>query len=234
MKVSVLSALKGAALGALLVLATPAAAEPVYLTTPEGDERLLASEPLNDYIALATYLEYEHIQTFCAPATMAGVLNSLDVERPQPLRIYPFELFTQDSIFTEENQAVKAYAKVEHEGMTLEEIGTFLTNLGVEAEVHYADKLDTDALRQIAQDTLADPDARLMVNYTREVIGQIGAGHVSPIGAYHEDSESLLVLDVAKYKYPPSWLTLDEMLAAMQAVDSGSGLSRGLVVVRRP
>lgn len=224
-------AVQAAALGLFVALAGPAQAEPLYLTTPAGDERLANSAPLNDYIALASYIETQHIQTFCGPASMAGVLNSLGVERPTPQRLYPYGLFTQDLVFTEANQEVKPYAQVEHEGLTLAQLGQFLSNLGVQAEIHYADELTVDELRQIAENAIADPDSRLIVNYSRRPIGQDGDGHISPVGAYHAESDSLLVLDVAKYKYPPIWLTLEEMLTAMQAEDSESKRSRGLVVV---
>merc|ERR1712194_438306 len=48
----------------------------------------------------------------------------------------------------------------------------------------------------------------------------------SPLAAYHARSRRFLVLDV----WPdtePSWLDADALVAAMRAVDSESGLSRG-------
>jgi len=51
--------------------------------------------------------------------------------------------------------------------------------------------------------------------------------------AYHEASDSFLILDVAAYKYPPVWVPAQALWEAMQAVDSTSGRSRGFVVVRQ-
>jgi len=47
------------------------------------------------------------------------------------------------------------------------------------------------------------------VNYKRSAIGQKGGGHISPLGAYDEISDSFLVLDVNPAS---SWLDLDKSI----------------------
>ncbi|KPQ08481.1 MAG: Phytochelatin synthase [Rhodobacteraceae bacterium HLUCCA12] len=214
-----------------LSLAPAQADELIYLTDEPGEALFFESEERSDYFALASYLETEQILTFCGPATIATVLNSLEVERPAPRELYPWRLWTQDMVFTPENQEVKPYAMVEHEGLVLEDLATFFRNLGVSAEYRHADTFDTDELRQIVVDTLAAPDQRLVVNYSRQPINQSGGGHISPVAAYDADSDRVLILDVARYKYPPVWLTLDDLLTAMRDVDPDSDEARGLVVV---
>lgn len=72
-----------------------------------------------------------------------------------------------------------------------------------------------------------------MVCYTREVLGQTGAGHFSPIGGrdlcgnelffdpmpivrgYDEETDSILIMDVARFKYPPHWVPLTDLTDAM-------------------
>lgn len=66
---------------------------------------------------------------------------------------------------------------------------------------------------------LIDPDARVMINYDRKGLGQVGGGHFSPLGAYHEKTDSFLIVDVAKYKYPPVWVGADTLFSAMSTVD---------------
>ncbi|MEA3084758.1 MAG: glutathione-S-conjugate glycine hydrolase, partial [Paraburkholderia sp.] len=51
------------------------------------------------------------------------------------------------------------------------------------------------------------------------------------LAAYDAASDSALLLDVARYKYPAVWVPLTQLYAAAQAVDNVSGLSRGIVVV---
>lgn len=205
----------------------------IYLTEPEGEALVLAADLRGPYFKLASYLETEQILTFCGPATIAAVLNSLEVTRPQPTQFYPWALWTQPGVFTPANQAVKPYAMVEHEGLVLSELATFFRNLGTRAEFAHADSFSLEQLRATVKATLADPGKRLVANYSRKPIGQNGDGHISPVAAYDAKSDRVLVLDVARYKYPPVWLTLPDLYAGMQAVDSGSGRARGFVVVSK-
>jgi len=222
------------ALAAALLAAPAAHADALfYITDADGQKLFDEAEIRAPYFRLATYLESEQILTFCGPATIAAVLNSLDVKRPVPQRLYPWGLFTQDTIFTPENQAVKPYPMVEHEGLILEQLTAFFNNLGVKAEMHHADTIDEAKLRQTIKDTLADPNKRLVVNYTRKAIGQNGDGHISPVGAYDADTDRVLVLDVAKYKYPPVWMTVADLYKAINTIDSGSNKTRGIVVVSK-
>ena len=66
---------------------------------------------------------------------------------------------------------------------------------------------------------LIDPDARVIINYDRKGFGQVGGGHFSPLGAYHVSTDSFLVVDVAKYKYPPVWVGADTLYSAMATMD---------------
>jgi hypothetical protein len=64
-------------------------------------------------------------------------------------------------------------------------------------------------------------------------IGETGGGHGSPLAAFDAASDSALLLDVARYKYPAVWVPVAQLYAGAQAVDSVSRLSRGLVIVGR-
>ncbi|MDO8774346.1 MAG: phytochelatin synthase family protein [Burkholderiaceae bacterium] len=218
----------------VLWLGTAAGAEKLfYITEPEGEALMASAELRGPYFKLASYLEVEQVLTFCGPASIVSVLNSLDIERPQPVQYYPWAIWTQSGIFTPANQAVKAYAMVEHEGLILEELATFFRNLGTRAEYAHADAFDVPQLRNVIKASLADPGKRFVANYSRKPIGQNGDGHISPVAAYNGKSDRVLVLDVAKYKYPPVWMTVADLYAGMQAVDAGSGKPRGFVVVSK-
>lgn len=205
--------------------------ELIYLTDPAGTALFTQAEVTTPYFKLASYMESERIVTFCGPATIADVMNSLDVERPVPEQLYPFALFTQDMIFTARNQTVKSYPEVEHEGLVLTQLAQFFVNLGVSAEARHADEFDVDGLRRTINTVLTDPTKRLVVNYSRKPIGQIGDGHISPVAAYDQDTDRVLVLDVARYKYPPVWMTVADLYRAMATIDTGSNRMRGMVVV---
>jgi hypothetical protein len=43
----------------------------------------------------------------------------------------------------------------------------------------------------------------------------------------------VLVMDVARYKYPPLWVSVKELYAGALSVDAVSGRSRGLVIISK-
>lgn len=63
-------------------------------------------------------------------------------------------------------------------------------------------------------------------------LAQTGGGHFSPIAAYDAESDSVLVLDVARFKYPPFWVTIEKLCQAMKTVEPVSGRPRGFALVR--
>jgi glutathione gamma-glutamylcysteinyltransferase len=59
------------------------------------------------------------------------------------------------------------------------------------------------------------------------VLAKKGVGHISPVAAYSAQRDAALVLDVAAYTYPYTWIPLPKLWRAMQGVDSDSGKTRG-------
>lgn len=79
--------------------------------------------------------------------------------------------------------------------------------------------LTLSRMRYELKSALIDPYARVMINYDRKGLGQVGGGHFSPLGAYHEKTDSFLIMDVAKYKYPPVWVGAATLYGAMATPD---------------
>lgn len=67
----------------------------------------------------------------------------------------------------------------------------------------------------------------LVASYNRAVLGQTGEGHFSPVAAYAEASDEVLILDVARFKYPPHWVPVEDLWAAMADVNPWNDQSRG-------
>ena len=85
-----------------------------------------------------------------------------------------------------------------------------------------------------ADDAAADSGAvhaLLVVSYSRKEFGQTGDGHFSPIGGYHAASDSVLIMDVARFKYPPHWVPLRVMWRALCRVDGVTGQPRGYMLL---
>ena len=66
-------------------------------------------------------------------------------------------------------------------------------------------------------------------------MGQEKGGHISPLAAYNSKADRFLILDVARYKYPPVWVSTSDLFAAMNTTDSDNdNKTRGFVVVGAP
>ena len=59
-----------------------------------------------------------------------------------------------------------------------------------------------------------------------------GDGHFSPVGGYHSEQDMVLILDTARFKYPPHWVPLKRLYQAMAHVDSATGQPRGYLNIR--
>lgn len=87
--------------------------------------------------------------------------------------------------------------------------------------------------RATVKRTSSRADEKLVVAYNRSILLQTGTGHYSPIGGYHEASDHVLILDVARFKYPPHWVPLQLLVKSMSCIDPATGLSRGYVTISR-
>lgn len=84
---------------------------------------------------------------------------------------------------------------------------------------------DDATTRSNADETL--PPTFLVVSFSRAVLQQTGDGHFSTVAAYDAQTDSCLVLDVARFKYPPYWVRVEELYDAMRPLDPVTKQSRG-------
>ena len=72
----------------------------------------------------------------------------------------------------------------------------------------------------------------MIVNYLRKALGEETGGHISPLAAYDAKADRFLILDVARYKYPPVWVKAADLFAAMDTPDAANdNKTRGFVLV---
>lgn len=204
----------------------------IYLNTPAGTDLLLKADFNKQFFSTMPFVATEQIETFCGPASIASVLNSLQTKnRPVTSQFKPYPYFTEDSLFTPVTDKIITKDKVAKGGLTLDQLKQFLNVWDANPTAFYGNDLTVSDLRNLITSSLSNPNQRLIVNFNRADIGQIGHGHFSPIGAYDSSTDSVLILDVAKYKYPPSWVKTSALLTAIQSIDPTSGKSRGLMRV---
>lgn len=214
---------------ARIALGTPSA-EGLALPAPlisvrdaTGQLLLNTSRYRGDHELLAPNFVAQARRAFCGVASTVTVVNSL--RHPQPP-------LTQASAFDVEPSPLRASLAVSVKGLTLEQLAGLLRDNGQTVTMSYASNTSLERFRQLATQTLNDKADVLVINYDRAVLKQEGAGHISPIAAYHEATDHFLVLDVAAHKYPPTWVPGSELWKSMETIDPDSGKSRGFLLVR--
>ncbi|MEW6341964.1 MAG: phytochelatin synthase family protein [Pseudomonadota bacterium] len=203
----------------------------VALMQPEGQKRLFSSGDNQSYWPLSQYFETQRNEAYCSVASSVMALNALGIKRPESSQYPDFPYFSQQDFFRSVDPQVADAARVSREGMTLDQLGAVLSGFPVAVMKYHSGDLTLAQFRDLIRETTEHDDRFALLNFRRVEIGETGGGHWSPLAAYDAASDSALVLDVARYKYPAVWVPVTQLYAGSQAVDSVSGLSRGLVIV---
>jgi hypothetical protein len=206
----------------------------IYLTEPAGAKLFKSAKVKDQFWSLTRNFESEQIRTFCGVASSVIVLNALwdarKVVPPYSPYIASCLTFDQRNIFRTEPS--KPVPRIMGSGMKLDQLKELLEQWGVTVEVYHADQSSAKDFRRRAVDALKTKDRFVIVNYDRATEHQEGRGHISPLAAYDLKSDRFLILDVARYKYPPSWAKADQLWDAMNTDDTEKPTQkRGFVIV---
>jgi hypothetical protein len=197
----------------------PLPAALVSAETAEGRQLLELAGYKADYPALAETYQSQALGSYCGVASSVIVLNALGAD------------VGQSDFFIDATDPVRTRMQVTLGGMSLVDLAGLLRAHGLAAQSLHGDQLSLAEFRELVARNLSTPDDYLLVNYQREALGQGRVGHISPLAAYNADSDQVLILDTASYKYPHTWVPLELLYGAMQEQDSATGRPRGLVEV---
>jgi len=219
---------------ALLLLAQlqPLPPQLVPLASEEGQRLLAESTARQAFLPLASQFLTQRSTSFCGVASSVMVLNALPLEAPVAAAWAPFRAFTEDNVFAATAPQLSAEF-VAKGGLTLEQLQLLVRANRAQATAVHAGASSLEAFRQQASAALAAPDRYVLVDFLRSELGQDVGAHWSPLGAYHAGTDRFLVLDVARFRYPPYWATAADLFRAMNTLDPDAGASRGWVLVEK-
>ncbi len=208
---------------------------PIPLEGPAGQRLLLRAGARADHGPLAQWFETQANLAYCGVASAVMALNSLGVPAPPVPGYGAYRFWTQTNAFLiPGSRGFVRPETVAREGMTLAQLQGWLAGTpGLVVERFHGDRLSLAQWRALLRRSLQDPGDRLLVNYFRPALGQQGGGHISPLAAYDPSSDKVLILDVARYRYPAVWVSAADLWKAMGAVDASAGRSRGVLLIRR-
>ncbi|WP_169577600.1 phytochelatin synthase family protein [Sinimarinibacterium sp. CAU 1509] len=219
----------------------------IAFASDEGFARLTRASGHADFSALANQFEAQSNRGFCGPTTATIVLNAVHAGstdaprdssrlRPEDLKYAPkgFDLtvprFTQENVF---DKAGKTRAQVFGEpvtingkptsdyGFQLRQIDELLRANGLPTKLVVVDDDKPEAdIRADLVANLQHAGDFVIVNYQRKAIGQPGGAHISPLGAYDAESDSVLVLDVNPSAAGWVWVPMPVMIKGMRTFDT--------------
>jgi hypothetical protein len=229
----------------------------VPFSSEEGLARLVRSTAKVDFPALANQFEAQSNGAFCGPTTTAIVLNtvrgrSADLPRdrsrlrPEDFQFAPAGFdpsvprFTQDNVI---GKGLKTRSQVLGEpvvinGKQIRDFGYQLRQLDELLRAHDLattlvvvddKKTDADIRRDLAQNLQRAGDY-VIVNYRRVEVGQTGGAHISPLGAFDAESDSVLVLDVNPASAGWVWMPVASLIRGMRTFDTVE--NRGYILVQ--
>ncbi|UIZ23344.1 hypothetical protein KXD40_007688 [Peronospora effusa] len=204
----------------------------IAFSSPEG--RKLFTEAINSsnnymqiYFPLAEQFITQAEPAFCGLATLAMCLNALQID-PGRLWKGPWRWFSEELF-----DCCTSLTVAKERGISMSEFICLARCYGVLMEEYRATSdFSLEQFRDLVKRTCATSSEIVVLNYSRQVLGQTGDGHFSPIGGYHAERDMVLLMDVARFKYPPHWVKLSHVFNAIQRVDPSIDLPRGLVILK--
>ncbi|KAJ3241685.1 hypothetical protein HDU81_011009 [Chytriomyces hyalinus] len=223
----------------------------------------LAQGTAEAFLHLSGNLAHQSEPAFCGLGSLAIVLNALEIDPNRPWKgawrwydetlldcCAPLELIRTKGITFDEFACLAACNGL---GVTAKRVtdakSQLLSNL--DAPMPSFPSLQTtsnpttpiDADHPITREEFiadlkrvcSDPDGstQMVASFSRKTLHQTGDGHFSPIGCFHEESGQVLVMDVARFKYPSYFVHVDVLYDAMKPIDGVTGKSRGYFLLSK-
>ncbi len=196
----------------------------IDLDSYEGENLLKNSFLKENYFFLKENFEKQIWYSYCGVASAAIVLNILSDS--SDIFVQPKNILETSS--KGEKQIISPWEVIS--GMTLEQLKHLFESYRLNVEVYYAEDLSLEIFRNVVVTNISQPKKFVIVNYLRLSLGQVGAGHFSPLGGYNQSTDRFLIMDVANQR-SSVWVTAETLYHAIKTNDFWTGKSRGFVTV---
>lgn len=205
----------------------------IFFDSDLGWDLLLKSDYRCDYWMLSRYFETQMTYAHCSVASSVIVLNALDIEKPTQAKYKNHKLFTQEDFFNDNVKKIIDSQEVAKNGMTLDNLAQVLKTFPIKVDMIYAKETTVEQFRESLKESLRKKDRFLIANFYRPSLDQSGTGHFSPIAAYNEEEDLVLIMEVSRYKYPPFWVKTAKLFEAMKYQDPKDLSPRGYIMISK-
>ncbi|KAJ3114349.1 nucleolar DEAD-box protein required for synthesis of 60S ribosomal subunit [Phlyctochytrium bullatum] len=203
----------------------------IALNAEEGRRLIkesLAAGYAEAFLQLSGNLAHQSDPAFCGLSSLAMVLNTLEID---PQRQWKGVWRWYDETLLD---CLGPMEQIKQKGITFDEFACLARCNGLDVEARRFDDLSYEQfVRDVKAVCAGDGTVHMVASFSRKVMDQTGDGHFSPIAAFHEAEGKVLVLDVARFKYPSYFAPLKKMYEAFAPIDKETGKSRGYFLLRK-
>ncbi|KAJ3351844.1 hypothetical protein HDU83_008570 [Entophlyctis luteolus] len=195
----------------------------------------LARGTAESFLHLCGNLAHQSEPAFCGLGSLAIVLNALEVDPNRPWK-GAWRWYDETLL-----DCCSPLETIKSKGITFDEFASLAAcnGLTVEAKRFTNEAAGENVSKQEFINDLkrvcsnSEGSLQMVVSFSRKVLSQTGDGHFSPVGCFHEESGMVLVLDVARFKYPSYFVHVDTLYDAMAPIDKVTGKGRGYFVLSK-
>ncbi|KAK4441572.1 Glutathione gamma-glutamylcysteinyltransferase 1 [Sesamum alatum] len=182
---------------------------------------------MEGFFKLISYFQTQSEPAYCGLASLSMVLNALAIDPGRKWK-GPWRWFDENML-----DCCEPLEKVKDKGISFGKVVCLAHCAGANVEAFRTNQSTIDDFRKYVIACSQSDDCHVISSYHRGAFKQTGTGHFSPIGGYNAERDMALILDVARFKYPPHWVPLGLLWEAMDTVDESTGLRRGFMLVSR-
>ncbi|XP_047327818.1 glutathione gamma-glutamylcysteinyltransferase 1-like [Impatiens glandulifera] len=187
----------------------------------------IQSHTMEGFFKLISYFQTQSEPAYCGLATLSMVLNALAIDPGRKWK-GPWRWFDESML-----DCCEPLERVKAEGISFGKLVCLAQCAGAKVVAFRSNQSTIDDFRKYVRTCTSSDDCHLIASYHRGTFKQTGTGHFSPIGGYHPGKDMALILDVARFKYPPHWVPLPLLWEAMNTVDETSDRHRGFMLISK-
>lgn len=239
----------------LFVLFTNAALAGEVWNSQEGLKRLDRSQFKNDFYQLVNFYQPQINPVYCGVASSTIILNALNygqipdqkttkISRPNGEKL-DFKIFTQEGFLNEKTNKIKSREVIEYKtpaqngeydpGISIHDLSLILSQSyhlkTTQISIEKNNQESITKFRQTVKNIFSEKGKFLIANFDGRILSRESSGHFSPLVAYDEESDSILVMDVALHKNQWFWANIEDLVKAMNTKDGEN--YRGYLLVER-
>ncbi|KAI9294093.1 Phytochelatin-domain-containing protein [Neoconidiobolus thromboides FSU 785] len=203
----------------------------IALSSKEGKDHFknsMKSGYTEAYFNTVGHFSFQSEPAFCGVSSLVMCLNALGID---PLKQWKgVWRWYDEGVVLEEACIPTEY--ILKNGVTFDQFHC-ISKRHCKVQSQRGDNLDLEKFRLDIKRVCSSQNESLVLNFYRKTLGQTGTGHFSPIAAYDPITDKVLVLDMARFKYPPFFVDLKLLFDSMLSLDSTTNQTRGYFLLKK-